>query len=130
MTPTMVNKLVAALHVASGRDWSEVTEAVYQEALKNVPDDVGEEAMKHLIRHVSWEKPPSPAMVLTQANGIIARRRDATPAIPESTARESTREEAIAHVRAMREQHAEALARRPPTRARRPRMNNQEGEER
>lgn len=113
MTPTAVNKLVAALHVAAGRDWGAAQEAVYAEALRSVPDDVGEEVMRALIRHVSWDRPPSPAMALEKVNAIMAARKDLVPALPESTARECTPEENRAAIRRIKELHGERLAAKP-----------------
>lgn len=124
-----VTKLVIALYTASGHDYGDTTEAVYREALRDVPNDVGALAAADLIRYVSWDHRPSPALVLEKVNAIMTRRREDTPAIPEST-RECTPEESRANIQKIREMYAEALAKRPPRRERRPRMTDQEGDER
>ena len=95
MDDAAVTTLVIALYTAAGRDYGDVTEQVYRKALEKVDDETGLEAMDALLRHVSWEKPPSPALVLNQVASILRYRREATPAIEEATGPPASREASL-----------------------------------
>lgn len=103
MTPTAAISVCVQLHVAAERDWGESTELLYEKALADVPDEVAETLVAELIRHVSWDNPPSTGMVVKHAQAIMRRRREETPAIPEATGVPLSAEENLEMVRRVRE---------------------------
>ena len=123
MDDAAVTTLVIALYTAAGRDYGEATEEVYRLALADVDDETGMEAMRQLVSHVSWENPPSPAMVKKQVAEILRYRRDAVPALEEATGEPLSREASLDWVRRIKAEHGtnnmtdflEATARRQPT---------------
>lgn len=105
MTPVAVAELVAALFVAAARDYGDAERTVYAKALARVDDAVGLQAMDELLPHVSWERPPSPGMVLQQVNAIHRGQREKTPAIEETTGPPATREVALEWVERIKAEH-------------------------
>lgn len=105
MTNQGVAVLVAQLFAAAGRDFGETHLVVYRRALKDVPDDVGAEVVDALMRHVSWERPPSVGMVTDEVNAILRNRQTSTPAIEEATGEPVSREASLEWVRRIRAEH-------------------------
>lgn len=98
MTNEGVALLVAQLFAAAGRDYGETHLVVYRKALENVSDDVGARAVDSLIRHVSWERPPSVGLVLDAVQAELRARQESIPAIEEATGEPVTRAQALAWV--------------------------------
>ena len=105
MTPMAVAELVASLFIAASRDYGDAERTVYAKALARVDDAVGLQAVEELLPHVSWERPPSPGMVLRQVDAIYRGQRERTPAIPEATGTPVSREASLEWVRRIKAEH-------------------------
>lgn len=109
MTNEGVALLVAQLFAAAGRDFGETHLLVYRRALKDVPDDVGAEVVDALMRHVSWERPPSVGLVMDEVNAVLRQRQASLPALEEVTGEPVTREQALAWVQHIRRRHGPSV---------------------